>query len=334
MQAEQCGRKILAMLNRTYLLSGHECHNTTSIGITLFSEKQEALDQLLKQADLAMYQAKLAGRNTLRFFDHEMQVHASSRVALENDLRAAVRDGQFLLYYQAQVDGKGHIVGAEALVRWQHPERGLVFPNDFISLAEETGLILPLGHWVLEAACAQLAVWKNQTDKAHLTLAVNVSVQELRQPDFVDQVLAVLERTGVDPSRVKLEITESQLLDKVEDTIEKMTALKSCGINFALDDFGTGYSSLSYLKRLPLEKLKIDRSFVRDVLTDPNDAAIAKTIVVLAQQLGMEVIAEGVETEEQRSFLAQNGCHAYQGYLFSRPLPLGDFEDLLKAART
>jgi len=332
-QAKACGEKILAMLNRTYMLSGHECHNTTSIGITLFSEKHEALDQLLKQADLAMYQAKLAGRNALRFFDPDMQTVVTARVALEKDLRIAIREEQFLLYYQAQVDGDGNIVGAEALVRWLHPARGLILPNNFISLAEDTGLILPLGHWVLESACRQLVAWENLIDAAHLTLAVNVSMQELRQPDFVEQVLAVLVRTGVDPCKVKLEITESQLMDKVEDTIAKMTALKSHGVNFALDDFGTGYSSLAYLKRLPLEKLKIDRSFVSDVLTDPNDAVIAKTIVVLAQQLGLEVIAEGVETEEQRHFLAQNGCHAYQGYLFSRPLPLGDFEQLLMATR-
>jgi EAL domain-containing protein (putative c-di-GMP-specific phosphodiesterase class I) len=322
------------MLDKTYMLSGHECHSTTSIGVTLFSEKHEALDQLLKQADLAMYQAKLAGRNALRFFDPEMQSAVTARVALERDLRIAIRDEQFVLYYQAQVDGEGNIVGAEALIRWQHPERGLILPNNFISLAEDTGLILPLGHWVLESACAQLVAWENHIDAAHLTLAVNVSMKELRQPDFVEQVLDVLVRTGVDPCKVKLEITESQLMDKVEDSIAKMTTLKSRGVNFALDDFGTGYSSLAYLKRLPLEKLKIDRSFVSDVLTDPNDAVIAKAIVVLAQQLGLEVIAEGVETEEQRRFLAQNGCHAYQGYLFSRPLPLNEFEHLLTTARS
>jgi EAL domain-containing protein (putative c-di-GMP-specific phosphodiesterase class I) len=246
------------------------------------------------------------------------------------DLRNAVREGQFLLHYQAQVDTDGRLMGAEALVRWQHPQRGMVLPDDFIPLAEETGLILPLGLWVLESACAQLAAWSVQEDAAYLTLAVNISVQQIHQPDFVEHVLAVLDHTGANPSKLQLELTESLFMEDVEDTIAKMTALKARGVGFALDDFGTGYSSLTYLKRLPLEKLKIDRSFVMDVLTDPNDAAIAKTIVALGQSLGLSVIAEGVETEAHRDFLARNGCHAYQGYLFSRPLPLAEFEQYLK----
>jgi EAL domain-containing protein (putative c-di-GMP-specific phosphodiesterase class I) len=271
-----------------------------------------------------MYQAKAAGRNTLRFFDPEMQAAVAARAALDADLRSALRDGQFLLFYQAQVDRDGRITGAEALVRWQHPQRGLVSPFDFIPQAEENGLILPLGHWVLEAACRQLLVWAADDATAPLTLAVNVSSRQFRQSDFVGQVLTVLRDTGADPSRLKLELTESLLLHDVEETIAKMTALKTEGVSFSLDDFGTGYSSLSYLKRLPLDQLKIDASFVRDVLTDSNDAAIARTIIALGQSLGLAVIAEGVETTGQREFLARLGCNAYQGYLFGRPGPVAD----------
>ncbi|MBC7860507.1 MAG: EAL domain-containing protein [Burkholderiaceae bacterium] len=327
--AETIGEKILDALKQPYVLGGHEYQGSASIGVTLFGARHEAMDELLKQADLAMYRAKTAGRNALRFFDPAMQAAVTARVELEKDLRSALRAGEFVLHYQAQVDDAGRVPAAEVLVRWRHPLRGLVFPNDFIPLAEDTGLILPLGYWVLEAACAQLAAWAGRADAGALALAVNVSVHQLRQPDFVARVLAVLERTGADPRKLKLELTESQLMDNVEDTIAKMGALKARGVGFALDDFGTGYSSLSYLKRLPLEKLKIDRSFVMDVLTDPNDAAITKTIVALAHSLGLGVIAEGVETAAQRDFLTRNGCHLYQGYLFSKPLPLADFESFL-----
>ncbi|MBI4985029.1 MAG: EAL domain-containing protein [Rhodocyclales bacterium] len=239
---------------------------------------------------------------------------------------------EFLLHYQPQVDVAGRITGVEALVRWQHPVRGLLFPAEFICLAEETGLILPLGHWVLETGCAQLVAWAAQPDTAHLTLAVNVSARQFHRPDFVAQVLTVIERSGADPCKLKLELTESLLLEDVEDIIAKMTALKAHGIGFALDDFGTGYSSLSYLKRLPLDQMKIDRSFVRDILTDNNDAAIARTIVALARSMGLDVIAEGVETEAQRELLADHNCHAYQGYLFSQPVPAEQFESWLPAA--
>jgi EAL domain-containing protein (putative c-di-GMP-specific phosphodiesterase class I) len=228
------------------------------------------------------------------------------------------------------MDG-GHITGAEVLLRWHHPLRGQVAPADFIPLAEETGLILPLGHWVLTTACTQLAQWARHAEMAHLTVAVNVSVHQFAQVDFVKQVLAVLHSTGANPQRLKLELTESLLIGNVQDAIGKMYALKAEGVRFALDDFGTGYSSLSYLKRLPLDQLKIDQSFVREVLIDPNDAAIAKTIITLAHSLGLGVIAEGVETVAQRDFLAHAGCHAYQGYFFSRPLPLADFEALTMA---
>ena len=259
-----------------------------------------------------------------------MQAQISARVALENDLREAVREGQFALHYQVQVDGNGRIHGAESLIRWSHPRRGNVSPVEFIPLAEESGLILPIGHWVLETACRQLASWARRPETAHLNLAVNVSARQFRQEDFVDQVLGLLAQTGADPHRLKLELTESHLLEDIEGIIARMVELQAHGVGFSLDDFGTGYSSLSYLKRLPLDQLKIDRSFVQDVLSNPNDAAIVRTVVALGQTLGLAVIAEGVETAEQRDFLASAGCHAYQGYLFGRPLPLDAFETLLR----
>ena len=325
-QAKTVGEKILTTLNQLYDLAGQEYHNTPSIGITLFSDHQSSVDELMRYADLAMYEAKKAGRNTLRFFDPRMQATITARAALEKDLRTGLQEEQFLLFYQPQVNATGAITGAEALLRWQHPQRGMVSPAAFIPLAEETGLILPMGLWVLETACRQLFAWAMQADTAHLSIAVNVSARQFRQADFVEQVMAVLEHTGANPLKLKLELTESSLLDNMEEIIVKMTLLKTLGIGFSLDDFGTGYSSLSYLKRLPLDQLKIDQSFVRDLLTDPNDAAIARTIVALGQSLGLAVIAEGVETEAQRACLAEQGCHAYQGYLFGRPLPLADFE--------
>jgi EAL domain-containing protein (putative c-di-GMP-specific phosphodiesterase class I) len=276
-----------------------------------------------------MYKAKEAGRNTLRFFDPVMAQDALKRAALDKELREAVLKQQFVLHYQAQVTG-GQVTGVEALLRWQHPVRGLVFPGEFISLIEETGLILPVGQWVLDIACKQLADWATQADMSHLTVAVNISARQLNHEAFVDQVLMALDRSAANPERLKLELTESLLVNNVEEIICKMTALKAKGVGFSLDDFGTGYSSLSYLKRLPLDQLKIDQSFVRDILTDPNDAAIAKMIVVLAESLGLAVIAEGVETEAQRDSLTQHGCDAYQGYFYSRPLPLDEFESFVK----
>jgi diguanylate cyclase (GGDEF)-like protein/PAS domain S-box-containing protein len=335
-QAEAVAVKILAALSQPCLLeiglrdgvsSAVTHHCTSSIGISLYSGRQQSVDELISRADLAMYQAKAAGRNTLRFFDPAMQAAVRARAALEADLRQGLREGQFVLYYQAQVDGDGCLTGAEALVRWQHPQRGLVAPLDFIALAESTGMILPLGRWVLETACAQLAVWARDPARAQLTLAVNVSAREFHHPDFVGQVLAALGSSGASPQKLKLELTESLLLDDLDDTIGKMRLLKAQEIGFALDDFGTGYSSLAYLKRLPLDQLKIDRSFVRDVLNDPSDAAIARTIVALGQSLGLAVVAEGVETAAQRDFLASIGCSAYQGYLFGRPVPAAIFFD-------
>jgi diguanylate cyclase (GGDEF)-like protein/PAS domain S-box-containing protein len=329
-QAETSGEKILAVLGQPYLLAGYENRSTPSIGVTLLSGHQTSIEELLKQADLAMYQSKSAGRNTLRFFDPGMQAMVADHAALEAELREAVKQQQFVVYYQPQVVGTGRLTGAEALVRWQHPQRGIVSPGEFISLAEETGLILPLGQWVLETACTQLAKWATQPDTAQLTIAVNICASQLHQADFVDRVMAVLGRTGANPKMLKLELTESLLVTHVENTITKMNALKAQGVGFSLDDFGTGYSSLSYLKRLPLDQLKIDRGFVRDLLVDPNDAAIAKMVIALAESLGLTVIAEGVEIEAQRDFLAHLGCHSYQGYLFSRPIPLDEFEKFSK----
>ncbi len=325
-QAQDVGEKILASLNQPYTLGAAEYRSTASIGATLFCGASLSIEDLLKQADLAMYKTKELGRNGLQFFDPAMQTAIIERAALENELRLAIAEGQFVLHYQAQVVGDGRTMGAEVLVRWQHPVRGLMAPGDFVPLAEEAGLILSLGQWVLQAACAQLAQWADSPKFQHLKLAVNVSAHQFRRPDFVEQVLAALERSGANPHRLRLELTESLLIDNVPSVIEKMFTLKAKGVCFSLDDFGTGYSSLSYLKRMPLDELKIDRSFVRDILSDHQDASIAKTIIALTQSLGLNVIAEGVEIEAQRDFLTAAGCHAYQGFLFSRPLPLASFE--------
>jgi diguanylate cyclase (GGDEF)-like protein/PAS domain S-box-containing protein len=328
-RAIQVGEKIVASLNAPYRLAGVEYHSTPSIGLTLFTGHEVEVDELLKQADLAMYQAKGAGRNGLRFFDPLMQAAVTRRATLENDLRQGLLLGQFQLHYQPQVAVSGAVLGAEALIRWNHPDRGMVSPGEFIPVAEECGQIVAIGNWVLETACQQLVTWARQPSSAGLTLAVNVSSLQFRQPDFSDYVLGLLDYTGANPHRLKLELTESLLVDNVDDVIAKMSALRVRGVGFSLDDFGTGYSSLAYLKRLPLDQLKIDQSFVRDVLTDPNDAAIASTIVALGRSLGLAVIAEGVETRAQQRFLADSGCHTYQGYLFARPMPIAAFEDYL-----
>ncbi len=329
--AEAVAEKILAELNRPYLLAGLTGHSSPSIGVTLFMDHKGSLEDLLKCADLAMYQAKEAGRNTLRFFEPEMQAAITARAALESDLRKAVQDGEFILHYQPQVDQAGNLTGCEALVRWQHQERGLVSPMMFIPVAESTGLILQIGRWVLQTACSQLRAWSDRPLVNQLTIAVNVSARQFYQPDFVDEVVSILKQTGANPSRLKLELTESLLVSNIEDVITKMHHLKAIGVGFSLDDFGTGYSSLSYLKRLPLDQLKIDQTFVRDILTDPNDAAIANMVIALARTLGLDVIAEGVESIPQFEFLAAQGCHAYQGYLFSKPIPIEKFEEFAAA---
>jgi EAL domain-containing protein (putative c-di-GMP-specific phosphodiesterase class I) len=323
------GEKILAAISVPYRLPGLEYQITPSIGVTLYTDHQQSTDELLKQADLAMYQAKSAGRNTLRFFDPAMQAVITTRVSLEADIRQGILKGQFLLYYQPQINRDNQTVGAEVLLRWPHPLRGMVSPANFIPLAEDTGLILPLGNWVLETACTQLALWAHDKHMQHLTLAINVSARQFRQPDFVAYVMDLISYTGVNPRKLKLELTESLLVNDMEETTVKMNALKERGVGFSLDDFGTGYSSLSYLKRLPLDQLKIDQSFVRDLMTDPNDAAIALAVITLGHALGLTVIAEGVETQAQRDHLHRQGCDAYQGYLLGRPMPLSDFENSL-----
>ncbi len=321
-QAEAVGEKVLAALRAPYQFNTLVHHGSASLGIALFDDRHDSVDELLKRADLALYQAKDGGRNTLRFFDPDMQVAVTARAALEVDLRYGLEHDQLRLHYQPQVNDRGRLTGAEALVRWQHPEYGLVMPGRFIAMAEQTGLILPLGHWVLETACAQLAQWSRHEATAHLTLAVNVSPRQFHREHFVDEVLAVLQNTGAPASRLKLELTESLLVSDVEDIIRKMAALKRRGVGFSLDDFGTGYSSLTYLKRLPLDQLKIDQSFLSDALTNPDDAAIASAIIALGQSLGMMVIAEGVETSDQRDFLRGEGCYNYQGFLFGHPGPI------------
>ena len=331
-QAETIGEKLLAAIGQPYRLAGLDYLITPSIGVTLYTDHFQSTDELLKQADMAMYQAKSAGRNTLRFFDPGMQAIITARVGLEADIRAGILKDQFQLYYQPQINREGQTVGAEVLLRWPHPIRGLVSPADFIPLAEDTGLILPLGNWVLETACTQLAQWSTDDKTKHLTLSVNVSSRQFKQPDFVAYVLDLLSYTQADPQRLKLELTESLLVDDVEETTAKMVALKTHGVGFSLDDFGTGYSSLSYLKRLPLDQLKIDQSFVRDLMTDANDAAIALAVITLGHSLGLAVIAEGVETQAQQDFLHAQGCDAYQGYLLGRPMPLLAFETSLPAA--
>lgn len=314
--AELVVRKILAGFTPRFELDGIAYHCTPSVGVALFDRHINEVDELLKQADLAMYHAKAMGRNTACFFDPDMQSAINARVALEHELRTALHRHQFELHYQPQVDSAGHTTGYEALIRWRHPRDGMVYPQAFIPLAEETGLIRGIGRWVLQSACRQLANWSAQPDHAHLTISVNVSAGQFGHPEFMQQVLAAIASAGADPNLLKLELTESVLVKNPDDTIAKMDGLREHGIRFALDDFGTGYSSLSYLKRLPLHQIKIDQSFVRDVLVDPNDAAIVRTILALGEILGLDVIAEGVEVEAQRDFLARHGCHGYQGYLF------------------
>src|SRR5450830_229850 len=307
-------------MNKPFDLNGLEYYSTPSIGITLFQGDDTPIDELLKRADLAMYQAKANGRNTLRFFDPQMQAAVTARSVLEGDLRQGLLRHELLLYYQPVVDDARRITGAEALVRWAHPQRGMVSPAEFIPLAEQTGLILPLGQWVLDQACSQLVRWSEQEATSDLTISVNVSARQFRHPDFVAWVRQSLARSGARGRSLQLELTESLLLTDVEDMIAKMTELRMEGERFSLDDLGTGYSSLSYLKRLPLDQLKIDQSFVRDVLVDPNDAAIVRTIINLGRSLGLAVIAEGVESRDQQDFLARHDCHAFQGYAFGKPM--------------
>ena len=323
-RAESIANQVITSLGQPYSLQGKAYHCTPSIGIVMFMQDAGNLEGLLKQADAGMYQAKASGRNKACFFDPAMQAAAMERSAMEEALHQGLARKEFLLHYQIQVGAQNGITGVEALVRWNHPERGMVPPGKFISLAEETGVILPLGQWVMEAACAQLALWAKSTVTASWSMAVNVSALQFSQANFVEQVTLALNKSGANPELLKLELTESMLVGNVEEIVAKMNALRLLGVRFSLDDFGTGYSSLSYLKRLPLAQLKIDQSFVRDLLTDPNDAVIASTIVSLGHSLGLKVIAEGVETQGQFDFLSGMGCDAFQGYFFGRPAAAAD----------
>ncbi|MEY4737308.1 MAG: hypothetical protein RL302_1627 [Pseudomonadota bacterium] len=327
-QAKLVAERVHATIYDPLRLGDQDYRCKSCIGVSLFGGVPTTVGTLLKQADSAMSQGKQTGRNRVHFFDAQMQAALEARVQLEGWLQQAVPD-QLTLYYQPQTDTDGRIFGAEALIRWQHPERGLISPAEFIPLAESCGLILPIGRWVLETACHQLKRWENNVLTRDLELSVNVSAKQFQQAIFVDEVLDVLAHTGANPKRLKLELTESTLAENVDALVTKMQQLKARGVHFSLDDFGTGFSSLNYLKRLPIDQLKIDQSFVRDVQQDPNDAAIVRSVIALGQSLGLEVIAEGVETQGQRDFLAVHGCTQFQGYLFGRPVPVAEFESLL-----
>jgi diguanylate cyclase (GGDEF)-like protein/PAS domain S-box-containing protein len=324
-QARTVAEKILSAIALPYVFEGHDCSSASSIGIAVFGDDAKSVNDVLQQADIAMYQAKAAGRNTIRFFAPSLQAAVNSRASAEDDIRRAIRTNQFVLYYQPQMDS-GRMTGAEALLRWNHPRRGIVFPGEFIPLAEETGLILSLGNWALECACMQIASWALNKKTAYLTVSVNISVRQMRHPSFVEQVLTTLERTGANPRNLRLELTESMFVDNFEEIIAKMKVLRAHGFKFSVDDFGTGFSCLSYLKRLPIDELKIDQTFVHDIVGDANSGAIAESIILLGRALGLSVIAEGVETKEQRDSLIRLGCSSFQGWLFSQALPVTEFQ--------
>jgi diguanylate cyclase (GGDEF)-like protein/PAS domain S-box-containing protein len=330
-EAEMIAETIRVALSQPYGLygSGTLHHSTTSIGVALFLGNELSVDALLKHADMALYQAKGAGRNTVRFFNPAMQAAVESRSRMEAALRKGIQCGEFELFYQPQINHEGRLIGAEALLRWMSAEHGSISPENFIPLAEDTGLIVPLGLWVLQTACAQLKLWSENPRSRGLQISVNVSARQFRQENFVEQVVDVLNQSGANPALLKLELTESVVLDNVEDVILRMRKIRALGVTFSLDDFGTGFSSLSYLKRLPLNEVKIDQSFVRDISSDPNDAAIVRAIIAMSHSLGIEVIAEGVETEAQLHFLKKNGCTKFQGYFFGKPAAIGDWARFL-----
>lgn len=330
-RAEMISEKVLLALNQPCDLAGYQHIGTASIGVTLLNSQTSCIDEVLKRADLAMYRAKAAGRNAIRFYDPEMQTTIAAKMAIEIGLRESIRDNRFTLFYQPQLDKDQRIIGAEALVRWAHPAHSHVPPSLFIPVAEEPGLILQLGRWVLQTACARLAEWAKDDITAQLSLAVNVSAHQFRQHDFVGDVLQVVRESGAHPARLKLELTETALINDIDDAVSKIAALKEHGIRFSLDDFGTGFSSLSYLRFLPLEQLKIDRSFISRLPGNASDAAVVQAIIAMGHKLGLSIVAEGVENQQQLAFLAAQGCDAYQGFLFSKPLAIGEFTDWLQA---
>ena len=319
-QAETVAAKVVSAMRAPFQLADFAYSLSTSVGVTMISGALDTVESALKQADTAMYQAKAAGRNTFRFFDPEMQAKWTARSELENGLRRALRNREFILNYQPQLDGESRVIGAEALVRWRLPSGEVLYPTEFIKAAEETNLIVEIGRWVLGTACAELAKWQRNPATRHLSLSVNVSARQFMEPDFVAMTQEILAATGVDPHGLKFELTETLVVTDFAHTIETMETLRRLGITFSLDDFGTGYSSLAYLRKLPLDQLKIDYSFMRDVLTDRNDASIVRSIIALGGSLGLQVIAEGVETQGQREWLSQAGCFAYQGFLYERAL--------------
>ncbi|GAB2182561.1 hypothetical protein DLREEDagrD3_27840 [Denitratisoma sp. agr-D3] len=330
--AEVIAEKIRHFLNQPYFVTTNGLPHTSSpsIGVTLFCGQSHSCDTLLKQADVALYRAKGEGRNTIRFFNPEMQAAIESRLAMEDALRNGLQLDEFHLLYQPQCNQEGHLIGAEALLRWFPAGQAIpISPAEFIPLAEETGLIIPIGAWVLQTACDQLARWAKDARTRELQIAVNVSVCQFRQANFARQVRDCLERSGANPARLKLELTESVVLENVEEIVDRMLQIKAMGVTFSLDDFGTGFSSLSYLKLLPLDQVKIDQTFVRDIIVDPNDAAIVRAIISMTRSLGIQVIAEGVESQDQLEFLKLSGCTRYQGHLFGKPLPIHDWESLL-----
>ncbi|MBN2886599.1 MAG: EAL domain-containing protein [Chromatiaceae bacterium] len=324
LDARQVAERIQTAIRQPLFIDGSEYAIRASIGISLFEGVTGTVEDIMKRADVSMRQVKRLGRDHIQFFDDQMQEALEQRVRLESQLRRAIPE-QLLLHYQIQRDRQGAPRGAEALVRWHQPEEGLISPAAFIPLAEDSGLILPLGAWVLETASRQLNDWTRDFGAQDFSIAVNISAKQFYQEDFVEQVLRLLASSGADPQRLKLELTESILLEDVDAVARKMTRLKSEGLRFSLDDFGTGFSSLAYLRRLPLDELKIDQSFVRDLRHDSNDAAIVRTIIALGETLGLEVIAEGVETQEQLDYLTEHGCQGFQGYLFGKPVTASDF---------
>ncbi|HTY98658.1 MAG TPA: bifunctional diguanylate cyclase/phosphodiesterase, partial [Rhodocyclaceae bacterium] len=325
--AAHVARKLIEAVSQPYLVRDVNLSLSASVGIAVYPEDGNNASMLVRNADSALYHAKESGRADFNFYHASMNADTLTRLAIESALRDAIRRREMVLHYQPQYDLRSQrVTGYEALVRWQDPQRGTVSPAQFIPLAEETGLIIPLGHWVLETACRQLAAWAVRPETARLSMAVNVSARQLRHPEFVEGVIRALDETGADPRRLKLELTESMMVERVEEIIEKMRLLKARGVGFSLDDFGTGYSSLSYLKRFPVDILKIDRSFTRDVPRDADDVAIVTGIIALAHSLRLQVVAEGVETEEQHQFLTKLGCDYIQGFLLSQPVPIGEFE--------
>jgi diguanylate cyclase (GGDEF)-like protein len=323
-------QNLLNSLSQTFELANQELFITASIGIALYPRDGKEIEQLLNHANTALTQAKQQGGNQYQFYTTAFNIGSSDRLALQSSLRHALERQELLLYYQPQVSLKtGQIIGAEALVRWQHPDRGLISPDKFIPIAEETGLIVPIGEWVLKTACQQTKVWQN-AGFSHLRIAVNLSSRQFSQIDLRHQLVAILMETGLDPKYIELELTESMLVHNTEVAIRRLNALKSLGVEIAIDDFGTGYSSLSYLQQFPFDILKIDRCFIRNITENPNNAAITKAIIEMAKTLNLKLMAEGVETEAELSFVCQQQCDGMQGYLFSRPLPSHDFAQLLR----